>query len=330
MVSFDVIPAYLSYMLEHFNQLKSDIKSLNREISVVIDAGSGTAGNIAPAVFRGLGVKVYELYCEADGSFPGHHPDPTVESNMAEAKRLLFDNKADFCAGFDGDSDRLGVLDSDGNMVWGDELICIFASDVAEEFPGRKVVADVKASQGLYEYIEQIGLEPVMYFSGHSMIKEKMKLENAIVGGEMSSHFFFTDRYFGYDDGIYASVRYLQAYANGLKSGRLTKSSELTKDIPKYINTPEIREFFPDDKKFIVVDKLKEVFTEYLKNGEHGVKDIVDIDGIRIMFENGWALVRASNTEPLLVTRFEAKSEVDFENIRGMLLSELKKINDKT
>jgi phosphomannomutase/phosphoglucomutase len=322
---FDVIPSYLNYMKEHFKELKNAISSLEKDITVVIDAGSGTAGNIAPIIFRELGVKVIELYCEPDGNFPGHHPDPTVESNMKEAKGLLLNNNADFCAGFDGDSDRLGILDSNGEMVWGDELIGIFAADIAEKYQGHKVVADVKASQGLYEYIEKLGMKSVMYFSGHSMIKEKMKVENAVVGGEMSSHFFFADKYFSYDDGIYAALRYLQAYVNGLIKGTIKCSADLTKDIPKYINTPEIREFFPDEKKFQTVESLKEIFNEYLNTGRFGVKDIVDIDGIRVIFENGWALVRASNTEPLLVTRFEAKTEADFEQIKKIIMDEIKK-----
>lgn len=325
----DIIPEYISFMSEHFAELSRKINSLNIDIKVVIDAGSGTAGNIAPIVFRDLGVKVYELYCTPDGNFPGHHPDPTVEKNMQEAKELILRNGADLAVGFDGDSDRLGALDCEGKMIWGDELIGIFAQDISRDHQGKKVVADVKASKGLYEHIEKIGMIPVMYLSGHSMIKVKMKAEKAVIGGEMSSHFFFADRYYGFDDGIYAAVRLLEAYVNRLTEGTLTKSSQLTDSIPKYVNTPEIREHCPDDIKFILVENMESKFTRYLKEKKYGITDIINIDGLRITFENGWALVRASNTEPLLVTRFEAVTEEELKKLKDILNKDIKEtIND--
>ena len=321
---------YVSFMDEHFSELKANINKLNRTIKIVVDAGSGTAANIAPQIFSRLGVEVLPLYCTPDGSFPGHHPDPTVESNMAEAKELMLNNSADFCIGYDGDADRLGALDCKGSMIWGDQLIGIFAKDIASKHQGEKVVADVKASQGLYEHIEKIGMKSVMYLSGHSMIKEKMKQENAIIGGEMSAHFFFSDRYFGYDDGIYASIRLIEAYVNGLLKGEIKDSSELAKAIPQYFNTPEIREYCSDDFKFDLIKKLHYQFNEYLKDNRYGIKDIIDIDGLRINFENGWALVRASNTEPLLVTRYEALSEKELDDIREIVSSKIREIeNDK-
>ncbi len=323
---FDIKAAYTRYMESSFNDMKDDIKKMNRDIRVVIDCGSGTASTIAPQLFGYLGVKVLPLFCTEDGSFPGHHPDPTVEKNLEKAKYLLLKEKADLCVSYDGDADRLGALNNKGEMIWGDELLCIFADDIADKNQGSKVVADVKAGQGLYEFIAARGMEPVMYKSGHSMIKMKMKEVGAVIGGEMSSHFFFADGYYGFDDGIYASLRLLKAYVNGLKSGKFTKSADMTAAIPEYVNTPEIREPYPDDKKFDLIVKLSAVFGRYMENGTNGVKKITDIDGIRIQFENGWALVRASNTEPLLVTRYEAVNAAELEKIKLLITSELDKL----
>ncbi|PLX66259.1 MAG: phosphomannomutase [Denitrovibrio sp.] len=326
----DIVPKYISFITDHFSDLKDKILKLNKRIEVVIDAGSGTASSIAPEIFSNLGIDILPLYCEQDGSFPGHHPDPTVESNMLEAKQHMLNHSADFCIGYDGDADRLGALDNLGNMIWGDELIGIFAGDIANNHQGETVIADVKASQGLYEHIENIGMKSIMYFSGHSMIKEKMKQENAILGGEMSSHFFFADRYYGYDDGIYASVRLVEAYVNQLLDKKITSSSELTSSIPNYFNTPEIREYCSDDIKFDLIKRLDYQFNQYLNDKIYGIKGIINIDGLRINFENGWALVRASNTEPLLVTRYEAISEEDLNEIRKIVSSKIQELeNDK-
>jgi len=322
----DINKKYIEFISGHFAELKEKISDLNRKIKIVIDAGSGTASEIAPQIFMELGVEVFPLYCKPDGSFPGHHPDPTVEKNLAEAKAILLKNNADLCVGFDGDADRLGALDDKGDMIWGDQLIGIFASYIADSHQGEKVVADVKASKGLYEHISNIGMKSVMYQSGHSMIKEKMKQEKAIIGGEMSSHFFFADRYYGYDDGIYASVRLLEAFVNRLSRKEITSSSQLIDNMPKYHNTPEIREACPDNEKFDIIKKLYYQFNEYNKNGTYDIKDIIDIDGLRITFANGWALVRASNTEPLLVTRYEAVSESELIRLKNLISNEIKEI----
>jgi len=323
---FDIKTAYITYIQDKFKGLKEDIARLPKDIRVVIDCGSGTAATIAPQLFEYLGAEVLPLYCVEDGNFPGHHPDPTVEKNLSEAKALLLKNHADLCVSYDGDADRLGALDNRGRMIWGDELLCIFADDIADEHRGGKVVADVKAGQGLYEFIAARGMEPVMYKSGHSMIKMRMKEVGAVIGGEMSSHFFFADGYFGFDDGIYASLRLLKAYVSGLLSGKFRESADMTAAIPEYVNTPEIREPYPDDKKFDLIMKLSGVFRRYMENGTNGVRKITDIDGIRIQFEKGWALVRASNTEPLLVTRYEAVDAAELEKIKNMITSELDKL----
>lgn len=321
--SFDIISAYKDMMINHFADLKDKLSQLPKKVKVVIDCGSGTASFIAPEIFRELGAEVHTLYCTPDGNFPGHHPDPTVEKNMSEAKELLLKEHADLCVAYDGDADRLGALNEKGEMVWGDELLCIFTDAIADQNQGKKIVADVKASQGLYEFIEKAGMEAIMYLSGHSMIKQKMHETGAVIGGEMSSHFFFSDRYFGFDDGIYASLRLLEAYANGLLSGKFSRVSDMTKNIHKYVNTPEIREPFPDNKKFEVIAKLKHNFMLYESNGKYDIKDINDIDGIRVRFSKGWALVRASNTEPLLVTRFEAETKDELNNIKNIIHAEL-------
>jgi phosphomannomutase/phosphoglucomutase len=326
--SVDIIPKYKRYISEYFADLKSKIASLDKEIKVVIDSGSGTASNIAPEIFRDLGVTVFELYCTPDGSFPGHHPDPTVEKNLQEAKELLLKESADLCVGFDGDADRLGALNSKGEMIWGDQLIGIFAESVAPNYQNRKVVADVKASNGLYELIEEIGMQPVMYYSGHSMIKEKMIDEDAVIGGEMSSHFFFADRYYGFDDGIYAAVRLLEAYVNKLINKQISTSAQLTDIMPKYANTPEIREFCPDYEKFDLVERLSEIFNDLKDDKTYDIKDIVDIDGLRVSFTNGWALVRASNTEPLLVKRYEGNTADDMDKIRSFVDKVIKELTD--
>ncbi|ADD67652.1 Phosphomannomutase [Denitrovibrio acetiphilus DSM 12809] len=320
----DIKIDYINYLNEHFKALKDQIKKLSYIPKIVIDAGSGTASDIAPVIFKNLGVEVHELYCTPDGSFPGHHPDPTVESNMAEAKELLLKIGADFAVGFDGDADRLGALDNKGRMMWGDQLIGVFAHDIAQHNQGRKIVADVKASKGLYEHIEAIGMVPVMYLSGHSMIKEKMKQEKAVLGGEMSSHFFFADRYFGFDDGIYASVRLLEAYVKMLTNGTIRCSADMTDIIPAYINTPEIRKKCQDEVKFQIIKELERKFIKYLRDNTYEITDIISIDGLRITFDSGWALIRASNTEPLLVTRYEAVSKKDLHNIRQIVEREIK------
>ncbi|MGE4319173.1 MAG: phosphomannomutase/phosphoglucomutase [Deferribacterales bacterium] len=320
---YDVISDYKAYMTDHFSGLKNSIKKLGRPLRIVIDCGSGTASGIAPDIFTALGADVLPLYCVPDGSFPGHHPDPTVEKNMREAKDLLIRKSADMAVGYDGDADRVGALDDKGQMIWGDELLCVLAGSIAEKHKGATVVADVKASKGLYEYISSIGMNPVMYRSGHSMIKVRMKELKAVLGGEMSAHIFFADRYFGFDDGIYASLRLVEAYVEGLLSGRFSVSSDMTAGIPKYVSTPEIREPFPDDKKFEVPEKLKNVFADYKK---YGIISVTDIDGVRVEFEKGWALVRASNTEPLLVTRYEAENENELTRIRSLITTELDKL----
>ena len=295
-----IIQDYQDYVVEHL--------LVDRPIKVIVDSGNGTAGPIAPDIYRRLGCEVISLFEEMDGTFPNHHPDPTVKENIEILIRKVIDEKADVGIGFDGDSDRIGAVDENGNIVWGDQLLMIFARAVLKEHPGATVISEVKSSKNLYDDVRNHGGNPIMWKTGHSLIKEKMREENALLGGEMSGHMFFADKYFGFDDAIYAGGRLLEILSQTDKP-----LSELLSDVPPVYNTPEIRIDCPDEKKFEVVEHVKRYF-------EKKKCDINDIDGMRITFEHGWALVRASNTQPVLVLRFESNSEELLAEIKDMIM----------
>ena len=295
-----IIQDYQDYVVEHL--------LVDRPIKVIVDSGNGTAGPIAPDIYRRLGCEVISLFEEMDGTFPNHHPDPTVKENIEILIRKVIDEKADVGIGFDGDSDRIGAVDENGNIVWGDQLLMIFARAVLKEHPGATVISEVKSSKNLYDDVRDHGGNPIMWKTGHSLIKEKMREENALLGGEMSGHMFFADKYFGFDDAIYAGGRLLEILSQTDKP-----LSELLSDVPPVYNTPEIRIDCPDEKKFEVVEHVKRYF-------EKKKCDINDIDGMRITFEHGWALVRASNTQPVLVLRFESNSEELLAEIKDMIM----------
>jgi phosphomannomutase/phosphoglucomutase len=276
---------------------------LRKKLKVVIDAGNGTAGIAAGPLLRDLGCEVEELYCEVNGHFPNHFPDPTVPENLKDLIHRVKISQADVGIGYDGDADRIGVVDDQGNIIWGDQLMILFAREILKERPGATFVAEVKCSQNLYDDIGRRGGKAIMWKTGHSLIKEKMKKEKAVLGGEMSGHIFFADRYFGYDDAIYASCRLLELLSKTEK-----RLSQLLMDVPKTVITPEIRVECPDEIKFDVVEKVKEELRRnYL---------ILDVDGVRVNFEGGWGLVRASNTQPVLVLRFEASTEKRLREIK--------------
>lgn len=324
--SYDIKSEYIKWNLSHFSDLKVKVLNLPKKITVVLDAGNGVASDVAPKIFKELGVNVVELFCEFDGRFPNHHPDPTVEENLEDAKRKLREVKADFAVAYDGDADRIGVVDNNENVIWGDMLLLILAKEIAKTTENPTVIADVKASQVLFDELKKNNINGIMWRTGHSLIKSKLKETNAELAGEMSGHIFFADRYFGYDDAIYSSVRFLECYVNSLLSGEVSYVSDFLKDIPKVYNTPEIRFEVDESKKFQIVDKLAEKFKRFKESGEKGIKDIITIDGIRVIFENGWGLLRASNTQPVLVMRFEAK-DIDSMNIyKKMFEDELKNI----
>jgi len=285
--------------------IKKNIK-LEKPLKVVIDAGNGTAGPVAGPLLKNLGCELEELYCEVDGRFPNHFPDPTVPGNLKDLIDRVMKTRADVGIGYDGDADRIGVVDDQGSILWGDQLMILFSREILKDRKGATFVAEVKCSQNLYNDIEKHGGKAIMWRAGHSLIEEKMREERAALGGEMSGHIFFADRYFGYDDAIYASCRLIE-----LLSKTDQKLSQLLSDVPKTFITPEIRVDCPDEIKFRVVDIVKEALKENYP--------VIDVDGARVKFEDGWGLVRASNTQPVLVLRFEALTQDRLNEIRGLV-----------
>ena len=278
---------------------------------VVVDAGNGAGGPVATDVYRRIGFDVISLFCEPDGRFPNHHPDPTLPENLEALISKVDETSADLGIAFDGDADRIGVVDQEGSIIWGDQLLIVFSRDLLKRHPGGKIIGEVKCSQVLYDDIEKHGGQPIMWKAGHSLIKSKMKEEGALLAGEMSGHLFFSERYFGYDDAIYAGARLLEILS---KTERSLK--DLLADIPRMVNTPEIRMACPDEKKFQVVAELVEEFKKDYT--------VIDVDGARVLFDEGWGLVRASNTQPVLVLRFEAKDENGLEKIRNVFMDKVK------
>ncbi len=304
----NIIPAYQEYLVNHI--------SLKRMVKVVVDSGNGTAGAVAPQILKTLGCFVVELYSELDGRFPHHHPDPTVPENMKDLIAKVKETGAELGIGYDGDADRIGAVDSQGNIIWGDQLLILFTRDVLQNHPGATIVSEVKCSQNLFDEISKHGGRGIMWRAGHSLLKSKMKKEKALLGGEMSGHIFFADRYFGFDDAIYASCRLVEILSRDNKT-----ISDLLKDVPKTFSTPEIRIDCPDDQKFDLVERIKESFRlEY---------PVVEVDGVRVLFPDGWGLVRASNTQPVLVLRFEAKSEKRLEEIRRLVEKQVAELSGK-
>ena len=286
-----------------------DIKG---KVKVVFDCGNGAASLVIEDLMKALGINAYFMYCEPDGTFPNHHPDPTIMEYIADLREQVLKLKADIGIAFDGDADRLGVIDDKGEIIWGDRLLILFARSILKEKKGQKIIFEVKCSQALPEAIEAAGGEPIMWKTGHSLLKKKMKETGAVIGGEMSGHLFFADRYYGYDDAIYAAARLIE-----LLSIEGKKASELLADIPQYFTTPEIRlEVDSDEEKFEISRKAVEYFK---KNYE-----VIDVDGVRILFGDGWGLVRASNTQPVLVLRFEARTPERLKEIQDLVIQKLR------
>lgn len=306
--SCDVLTSYKEFVQNNI--------FISKSLKVGIDAGNGTAGVVAVPVLKNLGCKVHDIYCDMDGKFPNHEADPTVLKNMKDLIELVREKKLDLGIGYDGDGDRLGVVDEKGNIIYGDQLMIIFSREILSRKPGATFISEVKCSKTMYDDITNHGGLAIMWKTGHSLIKKKMKEEKAELAGEMSGHMFFADRYFGFDDAIYASCRLLEIIA---KTGK--KISELLSDIPETYSTPEIRVDCPDDKKFALVEKVTEHFRKS--------NNIIDIDGVRVLFDDGWGLVRASNTQPALVLRFEAMSEKRLMEIKNLVESTLSKIREQ-
>ena len=291
----EIAGCYENYLFDHVK-----VKPGHR---IVVDGGNGVGGFFALPLFKRYGCVVTDIYCDPDGRFPNHFPDPTIPENLIELKRLVLREKAEAGIAFDGDADRIGVITDHGDVLWGDQLLLLFSRFILKANPGAAIIGEIKCSQTLYDDIAANGGRAIMWKAGHSLIKEKMKVETALLAGEMSGHIFFADRYFGFDDAIYASVRLLEILS---ETGK--RLSDLLSDVPRTFSTPEIRIDCPDEIKFAVVEAVRE---HYRKTHR-----IIDIDGVRVPFGDGWGLLRASNTQPVLVLRFEAANEERLSAIR--------------
>ena len=292
----DVIAPYVDDMVAR-------VGKLCRNLNVILDCGNGAGSLVVPKLFPRLGVKPRYLFCESDGTFPNHHPDPTVPRNLEDLIGAVRQDRADIGIAFDGDADRIGVIDENGEIIWGDYLLIIYARDVlARTGKGQSIVFDVKASQALPEAVEKAGGVPVMWKTGHSLMEEKIHETHAPVGGEMSGHMFFSEGFYGFDDALYGAARLLKIVADSGKSVH-----ELLADVPRFVSTPEIRIDCPDDKKFGIVRDAVSYFGSKYK--------VITVDGVRVLFGDGWGLIRASNTQPVIVMRFESRTQDQLEKI---------------
>ncbi|PIX14138.1 MAG: phosphomannomutase [Elusimicrobia bacterium CG_4_8_14_3_um_filter_50_9] len=298
----DIVPAYRKYIKDNI--------SIKRKLKIVVDSGNGVGGAIIIPALREMGIEVKSIFEEVDGNFPNHFPDPTVTDNLSAIIETVREKKADFGVAFDGDADRIGVIDEKGNIIWGDRLMALFAKSLLRDNPGGKIVFEVKCSKALPETIEKLGGIAIMSRTGHSPIEARIQEEKALFGGEMSGHIYFNDRYFGYDDALYTAARLAELIASGSQS-----LSSYLDDVPSYPITPEIRVDCPDEIKFSAVARLS---SHFQKSNE-----VITIDGARIIFEDGWGLCRASNTGPVLVMRFEASTQEGVERIKKKVMDVL-------
>jgi phosphomannomutase/phosphoglucomutase len=297
----------------YISRVTRDIK-LARPLKIVIDCGNGAAGDVAPALFRSMGCDVHELFCEIDGNFPNHHPDPSQPANLQDLIHAVKTQNADIGLAFDGDGDRLGVVTSAGEIIWPDRLLMVLAKAILADKPGAKIIYDVKCTNNLAHVITAAGGEPIMWKTGHSLIKAKLAETQAALAGEMSGHIFFKDGWYGFDDALYAAARLLKILA-----ATPNKSAELFANIPNSVNTPELKIAISDTEKFVLMAKL-------VKNAAFANTEIITIDGLRVNFAHGWGLIRPSNTTPCLVLRFEAKTAEIMANIQEVFRSYLLKM----
>jgi len=303
--TYDLIPAYKAMILERIK--------LERPLKIAVDSGNGVAGLIAPEIYRELGCEVIEMYSEVDGNFPNHHPDPTLLEAVEDLRAKVTTEGLDLGLGFDGDADRVGIIDENGDVVWGDRLTVLLARDLLERQPGATVIFDVKCSQQLSDDIAKHGGRPIMWKTGHSLIKGKMKEEGALLAGEMSGHLFFAENFFGHDDAIYAGAKLME-----IASKRPGGFSEMLADLPQTFATPEIRYDSTEEAKFEVCERLKQELAQEF--------EVIDIDGVRAVLDGGWGLARASNTGPIIVLRFEADSPERLEEIQALFFERIKRI----
>jgi phosphomannomutase/phosphoglucomutase len=297
-----VIDRYVKDMVERVGPIA---RPNGKPLRVVYDCGNGAGALVAPQLMKALGVDGIGLFTESDGTFPNHHPDPTVPENLADCINAVREHKADFGVAFDGDADRIGLVDGNGEIIWGDHILILYARDVLKRSgKNEPIIFDVKCSQALPDAIRAAGGEPIMWMTGHSLIKDKMKSTHAPIAGEMSGHMFFTEGFYGHDDAMYAAARLMRIVAESGKS-----VTELLADVPKFVSTPELRVDCDDDKKFGIMSAASAHFKS--------LYDVVDVDGVRIQYGDGWGLVRASNTQPVLVMRFEARTPERLAQFRG-------------
>lgn len=289
----------------YVDDVAAKIGRLSRPMKIVYDCGNGAGALVAPQLFARLGVTGRGLFCESDGTFPNHHPDPTVPENLEDLIAAVRADGAEIGIAFDGDADRIGVVDGDGRIIWGDRILILYARDVLERTGrGQPIIFDVKCSQGLSTAIENAGGRPVMWKTGHSLIKDKMREMHAPIAGEMSGHMFFSEGFYGHDDALYGAARLLRILADG----KMTVAQALA-DVPDFVSTPELRIDVPESLKFGLVERAVKHF-----RARH---EVIDVDGVRVLFGDGWGLIRASNTQPVIVARYEAESAERLAAIRG-------------
>lgn len=296
----------------YLNMLKEKIRLGPRKLKVAVDCGNGTAALFAERVLLDWGCAVIPLYCSSDGSFPHHQPDPVKTANLAELRKTVVEQGADLGIAYDGDADRIGVVDESGGIIWGDMLMCLYWREIMARHPGAQAIIEVKCSQALVDEVVRLGGKPFFYKTGHSLIKAKMKEVGSVFTGEMSGHMFFADEYYGFDDAFYAAGRLLRILSRSDE-----KLSQMLAGLPKYYATAETRVPCPDQDKFAVVQGLVEQF--------RSAYQVIDVDGVRVLFGDGWGLVRASNTQPVLVARCEAKSEEGLQRICAVMQETLNK-----
>ena len=307
---------YDSIVADYINFVTAQIK-LSRPLKVVVDCGNGIAGEIVPTLYRKIGCEVIELYCEVDGAFPNHHPDPTVPENLIDLINLVKSQGADLGLAFDGDADRLGIVTNKGEIIWPDRQLMIFAEEILSRLPNSKIIFDVKCTKNLAEVIQAAGGIPIMCRTGHSIIKNKMLEEQAPLAGEMSGHIFFKDQWFGFDDGLYVGSRLLKILADQEKS-----CNDFFADLPDSINTPELKLPISEQEKAPFMYRL-------VHEATFGEKQRITIDGLRVEFDYGWGLIRPSNTSPYLILRFEADTKENLEKIKQVFRSQLLMLDSK-
>ncbi len=302
----------IEVLADYEKDILSKISLGNRKLKTVVDGGNGMGGVTGVPIYEKLGVELIKLFTEPDSSFPNHHPDPTVTENLQDCIAAVKESGADLGIAFDGDGDRIGIVDERGRIIWGDELMILLSREILKENKGATIIAEVKCSNNLFDHIKLRGGNAIMWKAGHSIIKAKMKETGAALAGEMSGHIFFADRFYGFDDAAYAGARVLEILSKTDKS-----LSELLSDLPETFSTPELRVDCADDRKFEIVKKIAEEFA--------ASNEVITIDGARIIFETGWGLVRASNTQAILVLRFEADSEENLRKIRETVEAKVEK-----